>query len=141
MIKKEMVKVLAMVFELDLDNSDLMLWLLKESWLVEEQYINEVIDWFEDENLRKAVIFNDKIAEEMKKSLNKTVRYINSKDFNNSKYNDLVNAEVDRIDKILEKQNLKTKEDVSWFKNKKMLAYKMLDFIKENREFLVDSEK
>ncbi len=32
MIKKEMVKVLAMVFELDLDNSDLMLWLLKESW-------------------------------------------------------------------------------------------------------------
>ena len=141
MIKKEIVKVLAMVFELDLDNSDLMLWLLKESWLVEEQYINEVIDWFEYEKLRKAIIFNDEVAEEMKKSLNKTVRYINSKDFNNSKYNDLVNAEVDRIDKILEKQNLKTKEDVSWFKNKKMLAYKMLDFIEENKEFLVDSEK
>ncbi len=109
--------------------------------LIKEQYINEVIDWFEDENLRKAVIFNDKVAEEIKKSLNKTVRYINSKDFNNSEYNDLVNAEVDRIDRILEKQNLKTKEDISWFKNKKMLAYKMLDFIKENKEFLVDSEK
>ena len=143
MIKKEMVKVLAIAFELDsnLDNNDnsiLMLWLLEESWLVEKEYIDEVIDWFEDENLRKAVIFNNDIAEEVKKSLNKIIRYLNSKDFNKSKYSKLVNLEVDRIDKILEKQNLKTQQDISWFKNKKMLAYKMLDFIKDNKGLLND---
>lgn len=143
MIKKEMVKVLAIAFELDsnLDNNDnsiLMLWLLEESWLVEKEYIDEVIDWFEDENLRKAVIFNNDIAEEVKKSLNKIIRYLNSKDFNKSKYSKLVNLEVDRIDKILEKQNYKTQQDISWFKNKKMLAYKMLDFIKDNKGLLND---
>jgi len=65
-----------------------------------------LIDWLDgDEQLRAAILENDNMAEEFKKSLNKIVRYVKSKNFNDAEYKNLVNKEVDKIDKLLKENN------------------------------------